>query len=57
MSPWEAFDSFDKNGSGLIDEMEFFEVLRALKLDVPAEEATAIFKKNDEDNRYIQILI
>ncbi len=46
----EAFNLFDKDGSGAISEVEFYKVLKNLGQNVTKEEVGAIVRDLDQDN-------
>jgi len=49
VTPQDAFDYFDKDGSGKLDEDEFHYLLEYLGLDVNDETQEKMFKKYDKD--------
>jgi Leucine-rich repeat (LRR) protein/Ca2+-binding EF-hand superfamily protein len=49
IKPMDAFDTFDKEHRGEIDEIEFCELMHALEVDQENEELQAIFRKHDAD--------
>ena len=50
LSPQDAFEMFDTNGDGQLDEDEFFRVLEYLGLEVSDEIQEEMFKRYDKDN-------
>lgn len=49
LSPKDAFELFDTDGTGQIDELEFADVLEYFDMDVSDGKQEAIFKKFDKD--------
>lgn len=49
LSPQDAFELFDTDGTGRIDELEFADVLEYFGLDVSDEKQEALFRKYDKD--------
>ncbi|OWZ15722.1 hypothetical protein PHMEG_00010582 [Phytophthora megakarya] len=49
LGPRDAFELFDEDGTGQIDELEFADVLEYFGMDVSDEKQENIFKKYDKD--------
>ncbi|GMF13550.1 unnamed protein product [Phytophthora lilii] len=49
LGPRDAFELFDEDGTGQIDELEFADVLEYFGMDVSDEKQEKIFKKYDRD--------
>ncbi|KAE9006243.1 hypothetical protein PF005_g12771 [Phytophthora fragariae] len=49
LGPRDAFELFDEDGTGQIDELEFADVLEYFGMDVSDEKQEKIFKKYDKD--------
>ena len=49
LTPMDAFEMFDEDGTGTINEDEFFFVLEYLKLEVSDEKQEQMFLKYDKD--------
>ncbi|TYZ63340.1 hypothetical protein PybrP1_012879 [[Pythium] brassicae (nom. inval.)] len=49
LTPQDAFELFDADGTGQIDELEFADVLEYFGMDVSDEKQEALFRKYDKD--------
>lgn len=49
LSPQDAFEMFDKDGNGKLDEDEFFYLLQYMGLEVDDQTQESMFKKYDRD--------
>ena len=49
MTPNDAFEVFDTDRSGAIDELEFYEAMMALGVEMSEDDSTKLFGEIDED--------